>query len=56
MIPRFIGLVFGKAAVKSQKEVELLINKYVLELKTAMFGVGVENINELQRVKLEKFS
>jgi isopentenyl-diphosphate delta-isomerase len=47
-----IATPFAKAALKSQKEVEKLIERYALELKVCMFGVGAKNIDKLKRVKL----
>lgn len=51
-----IAAPFASAALKSQEEVEKLIEKYALELKIAMFGVGAKSISELRsRSYLEKF-
>ena len=51
-----VGLAtpFGKAAFNSAMAVEELIERLAKELKTTMFGVGVKNINELQKVTLPK--
>ena len=46
-----IATPFAKAALVSQKEVEKLIQKYTLELKAAMFGVGTGNIKSLKKAK-----
>lgn len=43
-----IAAPFAKAAMVSQEEVEKLIEKYALELKIAMFGVGAKSIEELK--------
>lgn len=43
---------FAKAARISSDEVEKLIQRYALELKVAMFGVGVRTISELKAIKL----
>lgn len=47
-----IAMPFARAARAGQVEVEKLIERYALELKVAMFGVGAKNINELQKIKL----
>jgi isopentenyl diphosphate isomerase/L-lactate dehydrogenase-like FMN-dependent dehydrogenase len=47
-----VGAPFAQAAVTSTLEVEGLIEKYAMELKTAMFGVGASSLKELQAVKL----
>lgn len=49
-----VGLAtpFGKAAVQSNEEVELLIEKLALETKVSMFGVGAKDIKALQKTKL----
>lgn len=47
-----IAMPFAKAALVSQEEVEMQIEKYALELKTAMFGVGAKNLKELKKVNL----
>ena len=49
-----IATPFAKAALISGEEVEKLIEKYAVELKTAMFGVGVVNISDLKKIKLIK--
>lgn len=47
-----IAMPFAKAALESQESVEKLIERYALELKIAMFGVGAKNLKELKKVKL----
>lgn len=49
-----IATPFAKAALVSREEVERLIERYAMELKVAMFGVGVENITKLKKIKLMK--
>lgn len=49
-----IASPFAKAGLKSQQEVEKLIEKYAKELKIAMFGVGAKDIKSLQNIKLVK--
>jgi len=51
-----IAMPFAKAALESQESVEKLIERYALELKIAMFGVGAKNIKELKKVRLLKKS
>src|SRR3989344_1208101 len=41
-----IAAPFAKAAMISTREVERLINRFGLELKIAMFGVGAKNISK----------
>ncbi len=43
---------FAKAALKSPEEVEMLIEKYTLELKVAMFGVGSKDLRDLKKAEL----
>jgi isopentenyl-diphosphate delta-isomerase len=45
---------FAQAALKSQREVEKLIECLTQELKMAMFGVGAKNVDQLSKVKLIK--
>lgn len=45
---------FAKAALKSSEEVEKLIEKYALEFKVAMFGVGANSLNRLKLTGLLK--
>lgn len=47
-----IAAPFAKAALVSAKAVEELIEKYSMELKTSMFGMGAKNITELKEVKM----
>lgn len=47
-----IAMPFARAAMVSQQEVEKLIERYALELKIAMFGVGARHLNELKRKHL----
>ena len=47
-----VALPFAKAAMKSSTEVEKLIERYALELRTAMFGVGASTTNQLKEVEL----
>jgi isopentenyl-diphosphate Delta-isomerase len=47
-----VATPFAKAALKSSEEVEILIEKYALELKAAMFGVGAKNLKDLKNTKL----
>jgi len=51
-----VGLAqpFAQAGLVSEERVEMLISKLAYELKVAMFGVGVKNIEELKKVKLIK--
>lgn len=49
-----IASPFASAALVSQEEVEKLIEKYTLELKTAMFGVGAKNLEELKNINLHR--
>lgn len=49
-----IASPFAKAGMESEEKVEELIEKYVKELKVTMFGVGVKNLKELQKIKLTK--
>lgn len=49
-----IAAPFAKAGLKSEEDVESLIEKYAKELKVTMFGVGVKNIKELKKVKTNK--
>lgn len=49
-----IATPFAMVALVSIEEVEKLIEKYALELKVAMFGVGAIDIFELKKVKLVK--
>jgi isopentenyl-diphosphate delta-isomerase len=44
-----VGLAapFGKAALESQEAVETVIEQLVLELRVAMFGIGVGSVNAL---------
>ena len=51
-----IAMPFARAALVSQEEVEKLIERYALELKVAMFGVGAKDISELKRVSLKLIS
>ncbi len=43
---------FAKAALISEEEVEKLIERYALELRVSIFGVGVDKITALQDPKL----
>lgn len=47
-----IASPFAKAAMKSALEVERLIERYVMELKTTMFGVGVSDVEQLENADL----
>jgi isopentenyl-diphosphate delta-isomerase len=47
-----IASPFAKAAIQSSEVVERLIEKYSLELKVAMFGVGAKNIKGLIKVRM----
>lgn len=51
-----VGLAtpFGKAALQSTKAVDEFIEQLGIELRTTMFGVGVENIKKLKKTKLRK--
>lgn len=49
-----IAAPFAKAALVSAEEVEKLIERYSLELNTAMFGVGAKNLSDLGKAKLTK--
>jgi len=49
-----IATPFAQAALESQSKVEQLIDKLSLELKLAMFAVGVRDIDELKRVGIQK--
>jgi len=49
-----IATPFAEVALKSSGEVEKLVETYVHELKTAMFGVGAKSLKELKKVKLSK--
>lgn len=49
-----IASPFAKAGMKSQEEVEKIIEKYAKELKITMFGVGAKNIKSLQKIKLQE--
>lgn len=49
-----IATPFAQAGLKSKDAVNTLIERYSKELKTAMFGVGAQNMNKLHRVKLHK--
>lgn len=49
-----IASPFAKAGLESEEKVEELIEKYAKELKVTMFGVGVKNIKELKKVKINK--
>lgn len=49
-----IAQPFAKAALKSQKHVEKLIDELSYQLKVAMFGVGAPDINSLKKAKLAK--
>ncbi len=51
-----IATPFAKAGINSQDEVEELIERYSKGLKTAMFGVGSQNLKKLQLVKLLKLN
>lgn len=42
-----VAAPFAKAALKSENNVEKLIENYAAELKVAMFGVGAENLERL---------
>ena len=46
---------FAKAAMELQEEVEKLIERYALELKVAMFGVGADRINALKKTQLIEY-
>lgn len=48
-----IATPFAKAALKSSKEVEKLIESYAHELKTAMFGVGAKDLESLKKQTLQ---
>lgn len=45
---------FGKAAMQSSTKVDQLIGRLVLELKTAMFGVGASSIRDLKKISLQE--
>lgn len=47
-----IAAPFAKAALQSTEAVEGLIEKYALELRVAMFGVGARNLIELKKEML----
>jgi isopentenyl-diphosphate Delta-isomerase len=47
-----IASPFAKAAMISSAEVEKLIDRYAIELKTVMFGVGANSVNQLRSNKL----
>lgn len=47
-----IAMPFAKAALESEEAVEDLIDRYSYELRTAMFGLGVENVSQLQEAEL----
>jgi isopentenyl-diphosphate Delta-isomerase len=47
-----IAAPFAKAALISSEEVEKLAEKYAMELKTTMFGVGAKNVTELKKIHL----
>jgi isopentenyl-diphosphate delta-isomerase len=47
-----IATPFAKTVLVSTGEVEKLIEKYAMELKVTMFGVGAKNITELKKAKL----
>ncbi len=47
-----IAQPFAKAAMESSEAVEQLIERFTLELKIAMFGVGVGSVEELQKIAL----
>ncbi len=49
-----VAAPFAKAGLVSEHEVEKLIEKYATELKTAMFGVGIKDIKNLQKIELVK--
>lgn len=49
-----IAAPFAKAGLKSEEDVEGLIEKYAKELKVTMFGVGVKDIKELKKIKINK--
>lgn len=49
-----IAQPFAKAALKSQKQVEKLIDELSYQLKVAMFGVGAPDIGALKKAKLVK--
>jgi isopentenyl-diphosphate delta-isomerase len=49
-----VAAPFARAAIVSTKAVEKLIEKYSMELKVSMFGVGAKNISELKKTKLIK--
>lgn len=51
-----IATPFAKAALVSSEAVGKLIEKYAMELRVTMFGVGAKNISELKKVKLVKNS
>lgn len=48
-----IAAPFAKVGLSSQEEVERLIEKYALELKIAMFGVGAKDVESLKKIKLQ---
>ncbi len=48
-----VAAPFARAGLVSEGEVEKLIERYAIELKTTMFGVGTKNIRDLKRIKLE---
>jgi len=48
-----IAQPFAIAALKSQHAVEVLIERLAMELKVAMFGLGVKNIKMLKKVALQ---
>lgn len=45
---------FAKAGLVSEVKVGELIERYAIELKTAMFGVGAKDIQSLRKVKLQE--
>ena len=51
-----IAAPFAKAALKSQKATEALIERFGLELKISMFGVGAKNISQLRKAPLQESS
>ncbi|QQS38938.1 type 2 isopentenyl-diphosphate Delta-isomerase [Candidatus Woesebacteria bacterium] len=53
-----VGLAtpFAQAALQSTKEVEDMIDRLGLELKTTMFGLGVNSLSHLSKAQLIKYN
>lgn len=47
-----VAAPFAQAALSSSEEALELMNRYALELKTAMFGVGAKNITALKKTHI----